>query len=334
MRRLVIRIGAMVGIAVLVIGLVLGRLRDSSRAGSAPTPTISSTSSRVGGAPTPTVTSTPGDLLTLVRRFVDRIPGTDSEGYHPPGPEERARLSEAFRAVEAGDLSRAAAEAGPLDYSVVRYTDAATGRALVILAEHQRPDGSWPHGWGLFIHSPEASRSLVVEVPHPIFDVNTEIVGTELFRMADASDLLVAGAHREADASGAADVAHRADSMFEAIHEVLARPGAVIVQAHGFEDGGSEGQYGDAVLSSGTSIPGSLTLHVGDALSRAGYRVCVYDGVQCSLLGATTNVQGAFARRVGALFLHMELAPPLREVPSEADRLERTVAAALRSWAS
>lgn len=43
---------------------------------------------------------------------------------------------------------------------------------------------------------PEASRDLIVEVPHPVFDLDTHRQGADLFRGADARVLLLAGTHR------------------------------------------------------------------------------------------------------------------------------------------
>ncbi len=62
-----------------------------------------------------------------------------------------------------------------------------------------------------------------------------------------------------------------------------------------------------------------------------GFDACVYDGVACRSLGATTNVQGKAARLAGADFIHVEMADQVRSDPGRllllADTVARTVAA-------
>ena len=50
--------------------------------------------------------------------------------------------------------------------------------------------------------------ALLVEVTHPVHDVNTPQVGVQAFREGRAAALLVAGTHRYANRDGSSDVAH------------------------------------------------------------------------------------------------------------------------------
>src|SRR5262249_4382456 len=153
--------------------------------------------------------------------FVERIPGRGSGDYDRPSAEQQAGMAAAFHAIEQGNITEAATLAAPFDYSVVRYTDSVTNRRLILLAERQNPDGSWPHAWGLYIHAVESPSPMTVEVAHPHADVDTELVGVDIFRAARSANLFVSGADRDAQADGSADVAHSTHSVFEAIHEAV-----------------------------------------------------------------------------------------------------------------
>ena len=263
--------------------------------------------------------------MRLVRRLVDEMPRPDTHAYHSPTEVEEQRMSSAFRSIESGDLNGAAATAKPLDYDVVRYTDTGTGRRLVLLQERQRPDGSWPHAWGTYVVSPSSSSHLVVEVPHALDDIDSWVVGVDTFRLANAADLFVAGASRFAGVEGSADMAHEYDSVFEAIHRVVvARPGAVVFEPHGFETTGHV-DYGDVVVSDGTSKPDRIARSVVAAFRAAGFSVCLYDGEHCSALGGTTNVQGQTILP-GDHFLHVEMAPKIRRSSALASKVAGVIA--------
>ena len=234
-------------------------------------------------------------------------------------------MASAFRLVEKGDLDQAAEVVRPLDYDVIAYTDTATGRHLVLLQERQRPDGSWPHAWGLYVVAPDSTSDLVVEVAHPLDDIDSWIVGVDTFRLGNAADLFVAGASRFAGEGDAADVAHNVHTVFQAMHQAeLARPRAVVFEPHGFE-GAEHASYGDIVVSNGTSTPDDLARSVAAALRREGFSVCLYNGVDCSALGATTNVQGQTIEP-GDHFLHVELAARIRHDPALARKVAEVVA--------
>ncbi|WP_051735977.1 hypothetical protein [Amycolatopsis rifamycinica] len=97
-------------------------------------------------------------------------------------------------------------------------------------------------------------------MPHPAFDLRTELFGIDLFRRVPGAVLLVAGAHRKADDSKA-DVAHEEDSVFHVVATALAGRGLPQVQLHGFHDQNLPST--DIVLSSGaTTADDTVFLHV------------------------------------------------------------------------
>jgi hypothetical protein len=263
--------------------------------------------------PDPGAPATAVDLVTYVTDYARTIPGEASEGYSAPTTRQRDTLRAAAQAAQRGDVAGPTSLLAPLDYDVLRLRDTANGRDVLALRERRRADGTYPQAWGLFLLRPGATSPLVVEVPHPQTEVAIEDVGVAAFRAVDATALLVAGARRTANADGSADVAHRADSGFSAVHTALTSASTRVLQLHGFAAASHENEP-DAVVSSGTTAPSNEADAVGTALARHGISACQYDGRTCGKgLGATTNVQGQQATSVGAVFVHVELADPVRK---------------------
>jgi len=271
------------------------------------------------------VSTTSGDLAIAVQRLVDLMPRPDSQAYDPPMASETAMMASAFLLITEGRLQEAARLVAPLHYSVVRFTDVPTGRQFVVLQELRNPDGSWPHAWGLYVYSPGSTSRLIVEVAHPLDDIDTPPVGVETFRLANARALLVAGASRFANAGDVADVAHDGYSVFQAVHGAALVPGAVVFEPHGFEQDRHE-SYGDVVVSTGAFPPDALAAEVAAALRKAGFSVCLYDGTNCSELGGTTNVQGASTRAASDTFLHLEMSIGVRSDQARRELVARIVA--------
>ncbi len=275
-----------------------------------------------------TVKTASGDLASYINSFVATVPGRDSQAYDVPNSTERSTMAQAFNAIEAGNVSKAATLVDPLKYDVVRYTDTATGRAFVILSERRRADGSYPHAWGMYVFSPNATSDTTVEVAHPVADWNTEDVGVETFRKANAEDLFIAGAHRYANVDGSADVAHAKTSVFEDIHKAAVESSTKVFQPHGFSQT-EHPDYGEAVVSAGTAPPTQLAQDIHGALRNAGFDARLYDGVSYKDLGATTNVQGNSTRAIGANFLHVESIKSIRDDATRRSLFSDTIAGKL-----
>ncbi len=267
----------------------------------------------------------------------------------------------------AGDRNTASSLAAAHHYQVKRHIDLATGRWIIVLSERQK-DGStypwrqrtstnkgatWHNAWGLYVFAPSASTQRVVQVPHPLFDEHTELMGVAAFRQGDARCLFIAGAHRYANpADGTpvtdeekkeqspADVAHYlgGPTVFGAIHEIAIAhvnlPDPKVVQYHGY--GADEtkypgAQYSQLVVSdgvakskSGLPAPTALAKNVHAALVAAGFgNACLYDGVQGGKLGATKNLQGKSLRdkAMHNNFVHIETSSTLRTSPGDAKML-------------
>lgn len=266
-------------------------------------------------------------LDDLVERLLETLPEPGSQGYDPARPTEAATLARSYRAARAGHALRAGRLAAPLGYAVQHLSDG-DQRALA-LAERPAAGGHPAHGWGLFVHAPAAPTDLVVEVVHPRADARTAGLGLRAFRATGAGDLLIAGAHREANDDGSADVAHASQSAFQAVHDALLHRGVTVLQLHGFDRARRSRSYRDAVVSDGTRDPSAIARSVARALRAAGLRVCLYRGERCAQLAATTNVQGVTTRRAGGAFVHLELAARPRRDPDLRDRVIGALVAAL-----
>ena len=266
-------------------------------------------------------------LDRLVQRLLSTLPGPGSGGYDRARRAEAAALRRAYTAARAGDAARSQRLAAPLGY-VVRPLGEGSMAALA-LAEPPEADGAPGHGWGLFVHAARAPTDLAVEVVHPRADAFTALMGLLAFRATGARDLLIAGAHRAADADGSADVAHASSSAFQAAHLAVLHPGVTVVQLHGFDARGRSPGYGDAVVSDGTPEPSAPARALARTLRATGLRVCLYRGERCSPLAGTTNVQGRATRAAGGAFIHLELALRLRREPGMRARVIRALVGAL-----
>ncbi|WP_320672083.1 hypothetical protein [Patulibacter defluvii] len=278
-----------------------------------------------------------GDLSAVVATFEDELPVSGSEGYDVPTASEAQKIADAYGKIRRGELTQAATVAQPLKYDVVRFHDTVVDRDYVLLRERQNGDDSWPHGWGLYVHAPDAVLwDAVVEAPHPIWDGGTFDVAVRLLRGARAADLLLAGAHRNANAatlpSGdrVADVAHAPGSVFHAVHQVIADAKVAVVQLHGFAED-RPATCKEVVVSAGVSTPNDVVTLAAQRLTAHGLSVFTFvgNGGCGAPLAGTENVQGDATRAAGGRFVHAELRKHVRDSASSRQAVATGLAEAL-----
>lgn len=191
--------------------------------------------------------------------------------------------------------------------------------AIVIEQPTQR------RGRGAYVVALGDARELLIEIPHSFSDLHTLPMGRELFAATNARALAVSTVHRRGQAGygdddrrvppkGHADVAHDANSMFQALTVawVEAFPGALVVQLHGFADHRVDA---DIVLSTGAKTPApGWAREVRERLRAlvSGRTVALFPD-DVDELGATTNSQGRAIRAANGRFLHIEMAGSLRD---------------------
>ena len=271
------------------------------------------------------------DPAELARQEVAAMPGLAAGAYQEPGLRELASLSEAARYASTGARAPTAA-AADVGYVLddVRQAGLVSRRAELVLL---RPSaGARVKGWGWVALRPHAVTRVIVEVPHPRSDVDSELVAGSVFATSEAAALVVAGAHRRA--AEAADVAVQEGSAFHAWQTALVEEGDVVLQVHGFDAAAHPDLRADAVVSDGRdgrdgSRPSDASRRVAEALERAGFDVCLHHRDRCDQLAGTRNVQGAAARAAGAQFVHLELSRPLRSAPDRRAKAVTAIATAV-----
>lgn len=251
------------------------------------------------------------DLAAEVRRFAAGL--DDDDPYRPPERSERRRLVSALRALEAGETTDV------LGFTMRTGVDRETGRRFGLAVN---PPGE--RAWGWYLVDLSAPVRLAIEVPHPNSDLRTEAIGLALYRAVPGSVLMVAGAHRRAG-NGAADVAHRADSMFHAVATDLAERGVTQVQLHGFHDDNLPDT--DVVISAGAGDAGATVRRIADRVDED-FRVCRPWQEDCGRLEGTTNEQGREAARQGTPFVHVEISRTVRDDRDAWAKLVRAIARA------
>lgn len=251
----------------------------------------------------------PPSLEEQVREFTPRL---DPRGpYRPPDAGERDALVGAVSTL-VGSGADAAAR-GVLEDA--GFTVGVTRNAAGVEYLVARSDPASPRSWGLIAVPIGRTPRLIVEVPHPNADYDTENVGLAVLAAAPDSVYLQAGAHRRAD-DERADVAHQEDSLFHALAVHLSgRLRLPQLQLHGF--GERDDLDADIVLGGGPDDPAPPVRALADRLEDAGLDVCTaWDGA-CSELEGRTNVQGRAAALLDLPFAHVEMSASTRSDPEK-----------------
>ncbi len=133
------------------------------------------------------------------------------------------------------ELKLANAAAAVLGYRVLLYRHRATGENYMILAEAD--EGPRRRYWGTYVLRLGPAQPYLVEVPRPLYEMNSFEYAVSLFESLKARALLIAGAHPDANRDHSADVVQLKfkDSLFTLANEVLVRElgdtPALVVQA-------------------------------------------------------------------------------------------------------
>lgn len=266
--------------------------------------------------------------------------------YRVPTDAQLTAMAGVLRALLACDAAKARKRldsyntapgvAAPIDYVVRQYRDPGTTHTYMVLEERCVSDSTRTraHGWGMYVVAPRSASTVVVEVPHPVADLHTEILGLETFFGADARALFVAGAHRYSIDGELADVAHQENTVFHAAHiaATLELRGGV-AQVHGFDDPEIKEEV---VLSRGRTDPSKLVLDLGPRLKDAGF-----SSTNTGKLLGTTNTQGNYTNaQPGALaadsphfhFLHVEASRAVRDSVTRRKALGRALGAGVAAY--
>jgi hypothetical protein len=258
-----------------------------------------------GAAPDRPSPSLEQQVLELTDQLSPRGP------YRPPTPTERDAVVGAV-AVLVASGSDGAAQGVLEDAGFTVEIARNTAGAEFLVA---RSDPASERSWGLIALPLGRAPRLLVEVPHPNADYDTEDVGLAVLATAPDAVYLQAGAHRRAD-DERADVAHEEGSLFHALAvDLSTRLQLPQLQLHGF--GERDDLDADIVLGGGPDDPAPPVRVLADRLEEAGVDVCRAWAGRCSELEGRTNVQGIAAARAGLPFAHVEMSADLRSNPEK-----------------
>ena len=212
---------------------------------------------------------------------------------------------EGLRAVQA-----AAAVVG---YRLMQYRHRQSQQEFIVL--HEPETGARRRYWGTYVLRLGAADPYLIQVPRPLYEVNSFEYAVSLFERLNARALLIAGAHPDANRDGSADLVRLQNmhSLFSLVNQVLLRESgdmpmmAIHSRARGYREG-APAVLEDALLSARHEMPvaigeDALSAKFLDTLNNdgvsyrfvdgspetAGYEV---DGVaQSQYLAATSNKQ-------------------------------------------
>jgi hypothetical protein len=258
-----------------------------------------------------------GSFRNQIGILEKNMPRADSEKYVGPTASEQAAFANLVSLIYAEDLAQATTLAGDLHYRLNYYVDRGDEYAMSYLLRESRPIEK---GWGLYVLRMKSASNIIVEAPHPLSDRRSPSVALDIYRALDAGALLIAGAHRNANGDGSADVAHAPESIFQSVHvalsqDIQAKAGEVIIlQIHGFHTSKHEG-YPQVVFGLGNNPQRNevaLAERIRTALSEQGISTGICTSVESDLqdLCAKTNIQGSTTK--AGMFLHIELDETIR----------------------
>ena len=285
-------------------------------------------------------------LDSYVRDLKATIPDAGSNAFVEPDPAEIDQFGNAMQALLTGDVETARQFLDALYYDLFVLNDQLVGATYLVAQERSTPF----RGQGTYIVDPQPARNVIVEVPHPLWDVNTPEEGVAIFQALGGRGLFIAGTHRCANpdtpsgCSGTttscgdvsipvriSDAPHFTGNFMYAAHRVTLQlaPPASSLNLHG-----NRNEPYAIQISDGTRTPADETPLVNRLRSALQARVgtdagiCNWqaDGLTGSNLCGTTNAQGRLsngslqpctqsAPNPSELFLHIEQHRWVRDNP-------------------
>lgn len=181
-----------------------------------------------------------GYLQEWILGVKGNIAESGSNLYVPPKPEEllffdeevltpivqlvsRRRGASAWTAETLEELRALDADAAIMGYAVTRYRHRESGREYLLLGE--REHAAKRRYWGTYVFRIEPGAGYVVQVPRPIFELNSFEAGVALFETLRAEALLIAGADPNANTDRSADMlnAQNMANLFNLANQVILR---------------------------------------------------------------------------------------------------------------
>ncbi|MFI1016351.1 hypothetical protein [Streptomyces sp. NPDC020965] len=268
------------------------------------------------------------DLTDRVKEYTARF--EENAGYRPPTRTDRRTVAHGVALLLDGHRNQAEQRLSDVDFDVTTVTDSSTGRRFAEISDRTE-DTRAPRGWGRIYIGLDGPARWSVQVPHPVADRTTERLGTRVLLGSPGGVLVIAGAHRKSGKGNEADVAHRTDTVFDAVCDELTERGLPGIQIHGFADDSVPDH--DVVASTGKGrVAIAEVRRLTDSLRDRGFVVCKAWVRDCPLEGRT-NVQGRKAATEQVRFLHIEFSNRLRTDERRADRAAAAMDTVTAVWA-
>lgn len=183
-----------------------------------------------------------------------------------------------FDEAGAQTLQHIAAQAAVVDYELVHLHSAENGCDYLLLRE--KAGTVHTRYWGTYVFSVAPQLATLVEVPRPLSETQTLSFAVGWFESTRAAALLLAGAHENANADGAADVLLSSNklTMFSLVHQSLletAQSPLLALQVRGIAvDSAAQLNQSNALLSYREQKPraalGTVAIATEQALSDSG----------------------------------------------------------------
>ena len=169
-----------------------------------------------------------------------RIAARGSNSYLPPATEQLLYFDEEIvtpllRAADnyyrdgdwsvegLGEIRTVQTAAATFGYRLQRYRHSRSGQDYLILYEDEALQPR--RFWGTYVFRLGPSQGYLVQVPRPLFELNSFEYGVALFEQLKGRALLIAGAHPDANLDGSANLVsiEHLRSLFSLVSQVLLR---------------------------------------------------------------------------------------------------------------
>jgi hypothetical protein len=274
-----------------------------------------------------------GSLTGYVYSIISDMPGRDGNDYQDPSSAQFSSWKELIHTLLNKDFSTAFSLAASFSYDLIEWNDGSEKYYIL-----QKKEGSLNY-WGSYVFNPNACRNIVIQSPHPKYDLNTGKQGVYVLKHTGAFFYCLAGTHRcnsssTSTCSGSttacgstsgpyriSDMAHNDKSIFQATTEAVKESDStlVFIQLHGF---GKTSNDPYVIMSNGTRItPGPdyinllknelsavdnvLTFKIAH-LNLSWNRLIAFTNVQGRYLNSGIDICGSNADTTFGTFIHIE----------------------------
>jgi len=130
------------------------------------------------------------------------------------------------------ELRNIAIAATIMGYQLVQYQHRGTGQDYLILTEADETMRRTKarRYWGTYVFRLGATEGYIVQVPRPLYEINSFEYAVSLFERLDAKALLIAGTNPKANLDGTSDIVRidNVESLFTLVNQVVLRESQTI----------------------------------------------------------------------------------------------------------